>query len=327
MILILTNKWDLTVDFVIRELHRRKHPFLRVNTEDLIAEKATITLPDLQILVSKQGKTFNLSKEIKVIWNRRPGKPYDDIPKNKRPSLAVQKFVNNQWYSWLEALQLLPGIIWINHPQNNDFMESKPRQLWLASKLGFNIPKTIITNDASDISEKFKEYGNVIAKALYSPLIEEEGQDYFIFTNLINETELIDVDSFKICPTIIQQPIIPKIDYRVTVIGSNIFPVKIISASKDTVDIDWRTQKENITFELSEIPSQIEYLCLSYVKEAGLLFGAIDLIEQDGKFIFIEINPNGEWGWLQKPNNIPIAETLCNLMVQIDGTNNDAEIN
>jgi len=54
------------------------------------------------------------------------------------------------------------------------------------------------------------------------------------------------------------------------------------------------------------------------VKEAGLLFGAVDFVEHEGKFIFLEINPNGEWGWLQKPHNVPIAETLCDLMISRD---------
>src|SRR3989304_10162962 len=74
VILILSNKWDLTVDFVVRELQRREHSFLRLNTEDLVSQKATITLPDLHIFVSKHQKIYDLTKEVRVIWNRRPGK-------------------------------------------------------------------------------------------------------------------------------------------------------------------------------------------------------------------------------------------------------------
>ena len=34
------------------------------------------------------------------------------------------------------------------------------------------------------------------------------------------------------------------------------------------------------------------------MKSLRLNFGAIDLIKQDNKYFFIEINPTGEWGWL-----------------------------
>jgi len=51
------------------------------------------------------------------------------------------------------------------------------------------------------------------------------------------------------------------------------------------------------------------------VLENDLYFGAIDIVEHEGRFWFLEVNPNGEWGWLQKPNGVPIAEALCDLMI------------
>lgn len=35
MILIFSNKWDITVDFVVRRLKARRAEFVRINTEDL----------------------------------------------------------------------------------------------------------------------------------------------------------------------------------------------------------------------------------------------------------------------------------------------------
>src|SRR5689334_2732996 len=147
MILILSNKWDLTVDFVVTELRRRGHPFLRLNTEDLEKAQATISLPALQIKISKQNKVYDLACDVHVIWNRRPGNLFDDVSPEQRPSRAIQKFVNDQWYTWLENLQLIPSVTWINNPQVNDAMENKGRQLLLASQMGFQIPTTLITND------------------------------------------------------------------------------------------------------------------------------------------------------------------------------------
>ena len=327
MILILSNKWDLTVDFVVRELQRREHSFLRLNTEDLVSQKATITLPDLHIFVSKHQKIYDLTKEVRVIWNRRPGKPYDDIPLEKRPSLAVQRFVNDQWYSWLEALQLLPDVTWINHPHVNDAMESKVRQLWLASKIGFRIPITLVSNDADKIRDHLENFSDrMVTKALYSPLIEEKEQDYFVFTNEISAIDADDDERIRLSPCVFQEAMLPKTDYRVTVIGEGVLTVRIESEDGSPVALDWRTQKEGLKFIPCDLPSDIKDLCHMYVKNNGLMFGAIDLIEHNDVFVFLEINPNGEWGWLQKPTGLPIAQTLGALMISLDSkpTNCDA---
>lgn len=155
-----------------------------------------------------------------MIWNRRPGKPYDDLPLEERPSPAVQRFVNDQWYSWLEGLQLIPGITWINHPQANDAMESKVRQLRLASRVGFHIPTTLVSNDPDQVRVYLGRFGGrIITKALYSPLIEEEKQDYFIFTNELRTINDDDGKRIRLSPAIFQEAIVPKTDYRVTVIG------------------------------------------------------------------------------------------------------------
>lgn len=322
MILILSNKWDLTVDFVVKELQNRGHDFLRLNTEDLVLEKATVKLPNFQITVTKNKKQYVLTNEINVIWNRRPGKPYDFFSEEEKPSLATQRYVNDQWYSWLEALQLIPEVTWINSPASNDAMESKIRQLYLASKMGFTVPQTFITNDPVIVKSQIDKFdGKVIAKALYSPLIEEPNMDYFIFANELTDSNFdsyVNSDGIKISPCIIQEPILPKVDYRVTVIGNIVIPAQIASENESSIDTDWRKQKKGLNFVSCKLPDSVESLCRKYVKECGLLFGAIDLVEQNNKFVFLEINPNGEWGWLQKPYGFPIAETLADLMIMHD---------
>ena len=319
MVLILANKWDITCDFVVRELRRRGHRFLRLNTEDLVSERATVVLPELRLCVSKGGSIFDLTREVGVIWNRRPGKPFDDVPRVERPSVATQQFVNDQWYSWLESLQILADVVWINHPQVSTALESKIRQLRLASLTGFSVPKTVVSNDPDAVRHLLEECGGrLIAKALYSPLIEEPDQDFFIFTNEITDVGANEDSAISLSPCIFQEAVVPKIDYRITVIGDTVLPVRIESADGSPVDLDWRTKKEGLKFCPCTLPPEIERLCRSYVQQSGLAFGAIDLAEHNGQFFFLEINPNGEWGWLQMPNGIPIAETLCEFMIGND---------
>ena len=319
MILILSNKWDLTVDFVVTELKRRGHSFLRLNTEDFTRSQATISLPDLKIQISKQNKVYDLARDVHVIWNRRPGNPFDEVSSEHRPSTAIQKFVSDQWYTWLENLQLIPSVTWINNPQVNDAMENKGRQLLLASQVGFRIPATLISNDPDVVQSRLQESaGSIVVKALYAPLIQEPEQDFFIFTNELREIAEEDLDSIRISPCIFQEALVPKVDYRVTVVGETVMAARVESEDNSQVPLDWRTKKDGLRFVPCRLPMAIESLCRLYLKASGLLFGAIDLVEHQGNFVFLEINPNGEWGWLQKPTGLPIAEALCDLMVRND---------
>lgn len=316
MILILSNKWDLTVDFVVAELHARGGAFLRINTEDLTSGDATVTLPEFRILASKSRRSHDLTREVTVIWNRRPGKPFDDIPLEKRPSGAVQRFTNDQWFSWLEALQLIPNVTWINHPRSNDIMESKIRQLFLASRAGFRIPDTIVSNDPTAARGLLNRHGgHIVAKALYSPLIEEAEGDLFVFSNEVGSQDLQNDAEIRMSPSIFQEILRPKTDYRVTVVGDVVLPVRIECTGPAVEVLDWRTQKVGLRFVACTLPSEVEDACRRYVQLNGLVFGAMDLVEHNEHFYFLEINPNGEWGWLQKPNNIPIAETLVDFMI------------
>lgn len=319
MILILSNKWDLTVDFVVAELRKRRHPFLRLNTEDLATGVATVRLPAFRILASKDDTIHDLTDAISVIWNRRPGKPFDDVRPQDRPSLSTQKFVSDQWYSWLEVLQLVPDVFWINHPRDNDAMESKIRQLQLAKLHGFQIPETVVTNDHKEAMALLRASANgLVAKALYAPLIEEADQDYFVFTSRLEDIPEDADAEMRQAPVIFQHALLPKTDYRVTVVGNRVFPVRITLGANVAVEIDWRIVKDDISFTACELPDSLVDLCKSYVQKNSLVFGAIDLVEHQGQFYFLEINPNGEWGWLQKPTGIPIAEALCDVMIHHD---------
>jgi glutathione synthase/RimK-type ligase-like ATP-grasp enzyme len=64
-----------------------------------------------------------------------------------------------------------------------------------------------------------------------------------------------------------------------------------------------------------ELPKDITDKCVEFVKKLGLVFGAIDLVKSFDKFYFLEINPNGEWAWLQKEAGLPIAETIVDYLV------------
>lgn len=320
MILILSNKFDISVDYVVRVLRERKEKFLRINTEDLVERHVSVKFPRFSYdIQSKTGK-HDLVKELKSVLFRRPGRPFEFTPRESRPSDTVVKFVEDQWHSFIEGLRCIENVLWVNDPIKNHDAENKIKQLELAEKLHFMIPRTCITSSKEEVLDFYNLcQGNIVAKGLYSPLIEYPDKDYFVFTTVIESIDDIGEEELSLAPTIFQELLSEKIDYRVTVIGEHCFTVRIESSADKVVPIDWRTAQEDLQFVPCKLPLKVTRKCIELVKRLGLVFGALDLVKVNEKFYFLEINPNGEWGWLQKQVNLPIAETLVEYLVRGTG--------
>lgn len=312
-ILILSNKWDISVDYVVKILNEKKIPYFRLNTEDLIKKECTFTIPNTSYKISTQEKTYDLRDTTSILL-RRPGKPFEFSEKENQPLESIKNFATDQWHSFLTCLQSFENILWVNNPQENTFAESKMNQLIIAEKIGLKIPDTCITTSKTELNNFWNQHnGKIIAKALYAPLIKEDSEEFFIFSNKLQDISDVSDEELSLAPTIFQEELTKKIDYRLTIVGNDSFCVKI-TFPKESDTLDWRTVKEGISYELTDLPSDIIKKCHKLVKELGLVFGAIDIVESNNEFYFLEINPNGEWGWLQKNANLPIAEALVDYL-------------
>jgi len=319
MILILSNKYDISVDYVVRLLLKNEVKFLRINTEDLVDRKVSAIFPRFSYKVEKKNIFYDLVHELRSVWFRRPGRPFEFTPKECRPSESVVMFAENQWHAFIEGLKCIDNVFWINDPDKNHIAENKVYQLKFAQETGLRIPKTCITNDKEEAMHFIQECGGkIVAKALYSPLIEEASKDYFIFTNIIESIEDIQGCEFSLAPTIFQELLTEKTDYRLTIVGNDCFSVKVIRESNKGISEDWRIIKEGLKFQPCSLPVDITDKCIAMVKKLGLVFGAIDLVQVSNEFYFLEINPNGEWAWLQKESGLPIAETLVSYLIKGD---------
>lgn len=62
------------------------------------------------------------------------------------------------------------------------------------------------------------------------------------------------------------------------------------------------------------MPAHVADACRDLVSSYGLKFGAIDLIlDPLGEYHFLELNPNGQWAWIQQNTGQPIREKLCSV--------------
>ncbi|HEV2567958.1 MvdC/MvdD family ATP grasp protein [Sphingomonas sp.] len=312
MILLVTNKRDITSDFVVLELKRRGADFVRLNTEDLPSASVTFT-PD-------QGWTFHLSDGVALPLNsvpaayyRRPGAP---LPSEDADE-ATTEYVSAEWSAVLRSLWNALEGRWLSSPFAILRAEDKPRQLSAASELGFRVPSTLISNVVDEVIP-FSERRACIGKPLRTNLIGSDEAGKVIFTSRLRELRGEDPKAIQLAPIIIQEEVLKRRDLRVTVVGSQVFAAAIESQEQLETSVDWRKgSRTDLAHHAVELPEHEANLCVELTRHLGLRFGAIDLIEDvHGQLWFLEINPNGQWAWIERRTGLPISSAIVDLLLE-----------
>jgi glutathione synthase/RimK-type ligase-like ATP-grasp enzyme len=120
----------------------------------------------------------------------------------------------------------------------------------------------------------------------------------------------------KYSPTFFQEYVPKELEIRITVVGDKVFPIAIHSQKNVLTVDDWRRdQKGDLKYSHHELPPNVEDKCRRLLKEFGLQFGAIDMILTPKRdYYFLEINPNGQWAWIEEVSSLPMAATLIDLL-------------
>ncbi len=243
------------------------------------------------------------------MWWRRPEVP--SIPAASAAAAAVA----DQWRAFFAALASVPGPTWVSDPKNIRAAEDKARQLRHARAAGLAVPDTLWTNDIEQARTFVERWGGTaVAKSLASVWWEEEHTSHFVFSSLITADDLPEPQRLASAPVCFQQPIMPKCDVRVTVVNKTVLAAVREDRGEHDAPLDWRLAGEQ-PWSPYQLPSDIADACRVLVSDLGLLFSGIDFALGDaGEHWFLELNPNGEWGWLQR-FGLSIAEALAETLL------------
>ncbi len=319
MILIVTNREDYTADFLILELQRRGAHYCRLNTEDF-PHRATMTW---RASVATTNGTLDLPSgpltlsDVRSIWYRRPVPP---VPSREVTDPVSFAFAVAETEAALDGLLRTTNCFWVSDPDRIRRAECKPFQLALAAKLGFAIPETIITNDPSAAQEFIRRQEAAVYKPLRQGRVIVEDELQLIYTNVVRN-ETAHWESVAYAPCLFQGYVKKSLEVRATVIGHRVLAVAIHSQESERTLDDWRRQSADLLrHEPHDLPANVNDLCLKLVEALGLAFGAIDLIRTPaGEYVFLEINPNGQWAWLQQLcPEVPLRESLADLLMATD---------
>lgn len=205
-------------------------------------------------------------------------------------------------------------LIWVNRPSRVRTAENKLVQLNLAKQVGLLVPPTIVTNDAGAVRD-FVSRQRAVAKTISGAAIAFEGERVVAFTQALEPEDLSLEAAFQVAPLIVQRRIVPKSDVRVTVVGDELFATRIVQTGDSGSDVDWRASSSTLRYEACEVPSPIRESCRSLLHRCELLYGAFDFaVDTKGRHYFLEVNPSGQWGWIERATDQPITKALARLL-------------
>lgn len=310
MILLVTNKRDVTTDFVVLEMRRRGLSFIRLNTEDLPKHELVMADGDPRrlTLIGPCG-TLRLP-DVTCAYYRRPGSFAAEGTE------ATAAYVEAEWSAILRSLWNALEGRWLNSPFSILRAEDKPRQLAAARRMGLTMPSTLVTN-SFDAARAFLADGPMVAKPLRHALIDDGKVGSVVFTSRVATLEAADADAVRRAPMILQREIPKRSDVRVIVIDDRVFATKILSQAHDETRVDWRRGvRLDLVHEAIELPAELIAACISVTRDLGLRFAAIDLVEdEDGQFWFLEANPNGQWAWIEQRTAAPVSAAIVDALV------------
>lgn len=301
--ILLTQSRDPTADYIQVAFQRKQQTISRINLDDFDVPKFSINplQRDKGWIEDINGTKIKV-QEIKAIIIRRPAIPniYKDETKNR--------FLGREILFGLRAFLETTSAVWMNHPDSNSIASSKSRNLRLASALGLKVPKTLISSDPVEISTWLTKHKKSVIKAISYGLLEYENSAEMAFTQRVPIYFNVNDNILPGVPILIQEEIEKEADVRVTVVGNRVFSAIL---TQEGNQIDWRARNSTSKWTSHKIPESIENACTKLCEELHIEFAAIDLVKSiSGDYFFLELNPNGQWVWIEEETKLPISDAI-----------------
>jgi MvdD family ATP-grasp ribosomal peptide maturase len=269
-----------------------------------------------RLTLTNEAGEFDL-REVTAVWHRRisfgANLPSGLDSQMRHASLGEARAAAHGMLASLKAFRM-------DHLHHIRHAENKQLQLQAARELGLDIPRTLTTNDPTAVRAFAASCeGGLITKMLSSFAIYEEGKELVVFTNAVKPQDLVDLSGLSLCPATFQELLPKSLEIRATVVGQRIMSAAVDSQVSSRATHDWRRDGANMIQDWRpyQLPLEIEEKLLRLMHYFSLSYGAIDIIlTPDGRHVFLELNPCGEFFWLERSPGLPISEAIADVLMR-----------
>lgn len=296
-ILIVTSSYDKTCDYLVAKFTQLK--FFRLDLDRFSEYRITCSPNGFKI----KGTSSEIDSESCLsIYFRKPSmEKLDGIFESHYHS-----YIHRETYSVIEGIiESFKGTV-LTKPSIMRRANNKVLQASLATEVGLNLPEFAITNDIT-LLKHFSDQKGIIKPVAIGEITRDSSKE-FVQTNLIDRS--FATRNFEYSPVYLQSYIQKDFEVRLTIVGEQVFPVKIHSKN----NIDWRKPNNKVVYETCSIPEDIERNCFAFMDLCGMRFGCFDFIVKDDIWYFLEMNANGQWSWLEFETGLNISESIIDYL-------------
>jgi glutathione synthase/RimK-type ligase-like ATP-grasp enzyme len=311
---VITQDFDPTVDPVVELLTRRGSPPVRFDLSDF-PQEMTVCSDGFSSSrwLRVRGHEVDLD-EVTSVWYRRPTffKFDEGLLDNER------EFATTESALGVGGLFRSMDSLWVNRPDAESVASLKPYQLHLARAAGLTTPKTLITNDPDTVRRVRDSGERLVYKIFGGGVVQVAGEiPAMVFTTDISDVDDAALDRIRHTPCIVQELVAKRTEVRMTVVGRTLLVANIDSQSNPATLLDWREAgNEGLRYGPPEHPPEhVVDATMRLMDTLGIPFGTLDFIlTEDDEWVFLEVNPNGQFMWLEEELGLPMTETMADLL-------------
>lgn len=269
-----------------------------------------IVLPD---------RTVELS-EITAMWNRRVTVG-GMLPDAMEPAMRHAAIVESRRVLD-ELLRRLP-VPAIDPIEVHERAAGKQLQLAVAAEVGLRVPRTRITNDPDAVRALIAECpSGVVTKMMHAFEVPTAEGPAVMFTSALEEDDVAALDDgLAWCPMTFQEHVPKARELRVTVVGHRMWTAAVDSQAHAGAEVDWRRDGVGLLdrWVPYTLPTIVAERVSRLMQQLGLVYGAIDfIVTPEGEHVFLEVNPGGEYFWLEDHCDFPISAAIAEHLARGD---------
>jgi glutathione synthase/RimK-type ligase-like ATP-grasp enzyme len=309
-VLLLTHSADhFTIDRVSAGVARRGHRPIRLDSDRFPAEYRLTTR------VSSQGIALCLRSDevewpigdVDAVWMRRI---FDPPRPPGLTDVEADQCVRESRAALEGFLSALHSAHWLDPLARVREAENKLVQLREAQRAGLHVPRTVVGNDPVEARRLWAACGGKLVAKMLTAVTRSMGPPAAaVYTHTLRPSDLEDLDGLALAPMIFQERIDKVRELRVVHVAGRCF-VGCLDATAD----DWRrpTHAATAPWRVAPLPDDVAARLGALMQALGLRFGVADfLVARDGAHVFLELNPVGEWGMLERDLDLPIADAIA----------------
>ncbi|MDB9374084.1 MvdC family ATP-grasp ribosomal peptide maturase [Nodularia sphaerocarpa] len=319
IVLLITHSGDFfTIDRVAEALSKKGAEPFRLDTDKFPLEvQLTAHFDNYKSYHTLEYGNHSISTEqVRAVWMRRIWEP----------QLSAELATKFREACIRESLATLDGFWdslkdarWVDDLERINAASNKLRQLRVASEVGFVIPQTLVTNKAESAREFFHQVNGKMVSKLLTAISRsmEANSSFFMYTSTVKEEDLQDAESLRYCPMVFQEQIPKQQELRVVYVNGKVFVGALDAGVYAAAKVDWRKPGVEVgAWQHHQLPDDVMRRLQAFMGRFGLLFGALDfIVTPSGEYVFLEVNPVGEWGMLEKDLDLPISSAIADTLL------------